>query len=340
MSWFRREQFSPIPPPERKLHIPDGIWHKCEHCDAVCRQHEFDENLRCCPHCQHHDTLSSLERIELLLDAGTFEEHDAGLSSVDPLGFKDRKTYRERIAATQAKSGLVDAVRAGIGNLNGRPVSIAVMDFEFVGGSMGSVVGEKITRAIERGLDRRLPVIVVSTSGGARMQEGVLSLMQMAKTSAALARLGQARLPFISILTDPTTAGVMASFASLGDVIMAEPDALIGFAGPRVIEQTINQVLPKGFQRSEFVLNHGFIDIVCHRRELKTRLSHVLDALLPAQHRTPEAIEAAAPFAAEDLAPSHDVAEVEMVPVMANGHSRNGHSRGPAKKPALAAKRR
>jgi acetyl-CoA carboxylase carboxyl transferase subunit beta len=283
MSWFRRDNVTKLTTPEKKLRIPEGLFTKCNKCESIVPKADYIANMYCCTNCGNHGRIDSKARLALLLDEGTFVEHDRGLSSVDPLGFSDRKRYRDRIKEYQKSSRLVDAVRCGVGAIDGMEVSIAVMDFDFVGGSMGSVVGEKVTRAIERGLERHIPVIIVSTSGGARMQEGVLSLMQLAKSSAALARLSQARIPFISILTHPTTAGVMASYASLGDVIMAEPDALIGFAGPRVIEQTINEVLPKGFQRSSFVLDHGFIDIVCPRVEMRRRLANVLRVLRPTE---------------------------------------------------------
>lgn len=286
MSWFRRDNITKLPPPEKKLRIPEGLFHKCDQCEAITPRQDYVANFSCCTNCGAHGRIDSSHRLGYLLDPGSFEEHDAGLSSRDPLEFTDKKKYRDRVKEYQKASRLVDAVRSGVGAVDGITVSIAVMDFDFVGGSMGSVVGEKITRAIERGLERNIPVIVISTSGGARMQEGVLSLMQMAKTSAALARLGEARIPYVSILTHPTTAGVMASYASLGDVIIAEPDALIGFAGPRVIEQTINQILPKGFQRSAFVQEHGFIDIVCPRWEMRDRLANLLRVLRPAEERT------------------------------------------------------
>jgi acetyl-CoA carboxylase carboxyl transferase subunit beta len=245
-------------------------------------QGAWDSGLKVCPKCGYHERLRARERLEQLIDADSFEEFDSGLVSGDPLGFVDTRPYRQRIEDAQAKTGERDAVVVGLARIDGLPISIGVMDFAFNGGSMGSVVGEKIARSMERGLERKLPVVTVCASGGARMQEGILSLMQMAKTSALVARLGEARLPYVTILTHPTTAGVMASFASLGDVIIAEPNALVGFAGPRVIEQTIKQILPPGFQKSEFVLDHGFIDIVIPRSELRPTLSRVLRLLSPA----------------------------------------------------------
>ncbi len=261
----------------KKRDIPEGVWMRCERCEEMVFNKEMEDNLRTCPKCNFHLTLTARQRLDLLLDAGTFEERDALLHSGDPLGFQGPKTYKDKLREDQVKTGMVDAVVTGTGAIENHRVSIAATDSRFIMGSMGSVVGEKITRAIEYGLDNKLPVIVVSGSGGgARMYEGCLSLMQMAKTSGALARLSAAELPYISILTDPTMAGIMASFASLGDVIMAEPGALMGFAGPRVIKQTINQELPKGFQSSEFLLEHGFLDIIVHRRNLKAQIASLL----------------------------------------------------------------
>jgi acetyl-CoA carboxylase carboxyl transferase subunit beta len=239
---------------------------------------EIDRNLKVCPKCDYHFRITARERIELLVDPGTFSEFDSQIQSEDPLGFKDSQKYRDRVKTARKKTGLNDAVISGICTLDGVQVVLSVFDFFFMGGSMGSVVGEKITRAAEKAVEERCGLIVISSSGGARMQEGALSLMQMAKTSAALARLRRERLPFISILTDPTTGGVTASFAMLGDVNIAEPKALIGFAGPRVIEQTIRQELPEGFQRSEFVLDHGMIDRIVNRKELKKTIVNLLRA--------------------------------------------------------------
>jgi acetyl-CoA carboxylase carboxyl transferase subunit beta len=265
---------------------------KCPACAQVIYNKDLAANLQVCPKCGHHFRLSALERLRHLFDDGEFEEQDAGLASVDPLEFVDTKPYRQRLASSRATTGHQDAVVCGSGRLDGLPVEIAAMEYGFIGGSMGVVVGEKITRAIERGLTSRHAVVVVSCSGGARMMEGALSLMQMAKISAALARLDRAGLPFISVMTDPTTGGVTASFAMLGDLNIAEPRALIGFAGPRVIEQTIRQKLPEGFQRSEFLLEHGFVDLVVDRRELKATLARALrfmlaDAPAPPPARVP-----------------------------------------------------
>jgi acetyl-CoA carboxylase carboxyl transferase subunit beta len=275
MAWFNKTK-APIAPVEtKKVQMPEGIWTKCKNCNEIIYTKEIERNLNVCPKCDYHFRISALERIALVLDEGSFVERDAAMQSVDFLDFKDSKKYKDRIKAAVKKSS-GDAVICGDGTIESLPVSVAVFDFGFMGGSMGSVVGEKITRAIERGLAERKSVIIFSSSGGARMQESILSLMQMAKTSAALAKLRAAGLPFISVLTDPTTGGVTASFAMLGDINMAEPRALIGFAGPRVIEQTIRQKLPEGFQRSEYLLEHGMVDMIVRRQEMKSRLAQVL----------------------------------------------------------------
>lgn len=262
----------------RKKDIPDGLWTKCEECSAALYNKTLEESLRVCPKCNYHFTLGAYERMNTLIDKDTFQEYDKDMSSCDPLGFKGPKTYVEKLAQDQAATGLKDAVVTGEGMLENKRVMLAVTDSRFIMGSMGSVVGEKITRAIEVATENKLPLIIVSGSGGgARMYEGMFSLMQMAKTSAALAKHRDAKLLYISVLTNPTMAGVMASFAGLGDVIIAEPKALIGFTGPRVIEQTIRQKLPQGFQRSEFLLDHGLIDMIVHRKNLKTTLSGLID---------------------------------------------------------------
>ncbi len=278
MKWFQRRKpkFTVLTPPQSRDRIPKDLWHKCTSCGTIVLRRDFLLNLQVCPKCDFHARLSAPDRLEMLVDPGTFAEEDIPLASADPLEFVDEVPYPERNRKHQKKTGQKDAVITGVGEIEGVRTSIAVMNFAFSGGSMGSVVGEKVTRTFERALQRRLPVLVVSCTGGARMQEGILSLMQMAKSSIACARLADARLPYFSVLTDPTTAGVMASYASLGDVILAEPDALIGFAGPRVIEQTINQILPRGFQRSDFVREHGFLDKVVHRRELKKTVGGLL----------------------------------------------------------------
>jgi acetyl-CoA carboxylase carboxyl transferase subunit beta len=261
----------------KKKEIPDGLWTKCEECSEVLYNKNLEENLRVCPKCNYHFTLNAYERINTLIDKDSFQEHDKEMLSADPLEFKGPKTYKDKLAQDQAATGLKDAVITGEGLIDARKIAIAVTDSRFIMGSMGSVVGEKITRIIETATKKKVPVVIVSGSGGgARMYEGMYSLMQMAKTCAALAYHRQANLPFISILTNPTMAGVMASFAGIGDVIIAEPKALIGFTGPRVIEQTIRQKLPPGFQRSEFLLDHGLIDMIVHRKSMKTTLSQIL----------------------------------------------------------------
>src|SRR5215831_18841721 len=273
MSWFwkRREEGE-----RPKRPIPEGLWVKCDSCKEIVYRAEVDRAGRVCPRCGYPFRIAARERISLLADEGSFEEHEAGLRSVDPLAFKDTKKYIDRLKAARTATGLEEAVVTGTARLGGYPLVLAAFEFRFLGGSMGSVVGEKITRAIELAIAKRLPVLIVTASGGARMQEGILSLMQMAKTSAALKRLADERLPYISLLTDPTTGGVTASFAMLGDLILAEPRALIGFAGPRVIAETIRQPLPEGFQRSEFLLEHGQLDMVVERRELRETLRRII----------------------------------------------------------------
>lgn len=276
MAWFKKERFTTLRPPARTNRIPEGLWTKCENCVEIQLTEEFEQNFRVCSKCGYHHRLSASERIALLTDEDSFTELFTNIQPTDPLKFVDSKDYTTRLKAAQKSSGVDEAVRVGTAQIEGVDVALAVMAFEFVGGSMGSVVGERITLLIEHACDNKLPVIIVSASGGARMQEGVLSLMQMAKTSGALARLAKKKLPFISILANPSTGGVMASFASLGDVIIAEPDALICFAGPRVIQSTIKQILPKGFQKSEFVMDHGFLDIVVPRLQMKQELAKLL----------------------------------------------------------------
>jgi acetyl-CoA carboxylase carboxyl transferase subunit beta len=267
---------------KRRSDIPEGLFQKCPGCDEVLHEIELIENQRVCPHCDYHFSQSAKERIESLLDPGSFVEMDASLHSVDSLRFQGMATYKDRLKKYQESTGLIDAVVSGYGTLEGIRVAIAVMDFAFLAATMGSVVGERITRAIEYATTERIPIIIISASGGARMYEGMLSLMQMAKTSGALARHAEARLPYISILTNPTTAGVMASYASLGDIIMAEPKSMIGFAGPRVIKETTHQDLPKGFQTAEFLEEHGLIDQIVHRRKLRPKIAEFLRFLGPA----------------------------------------------------------
>ena len=272
MAWFKKQKTTE-PEALKRSKVSEGMWLKCNNCREIVFRKEVERNNKVCPKCDYHFPISVMERIALLIDLGTFKEWDAELGPQDPLNFQDTKSYKDRVKAHQEKTGRKDAMVIGEGMMNGRRVVLCVFDFSFMGGSMGSVVGEKICRAIDRALEAKLPVILVTTSGGARMQEGILSLMQMAKTSAAVAKLGEARLPFICLLADPTFGGVTASVAMLGDVILAEPKALIGFAGPRVIEQTIKQQLPDQFQRAEFLLEHGMIDMIVERRQLKETLS-------------------------------------------------------------------
>ena len=275
MSWFRRSKEGIASETQRK-ELPEGMWVKCEQCSEILHRKELEQHLYTCSKCNAHFRIGSKEYVQILLDPESFKEHDRRMRSVDPLKFVDSKRYRDRIPEAIKKTGLYDAVRWGTGTLKKMPVVLAVMDFGFIGGSMGSVVGEKIGRAIDMSLKKTSPLLIVSSSGGARMMEGALSLMQLAKTSAKLTRLADAHVPYISILTDPTTGGVTASYAMLGDVNMAEPNALIGFAGPRVIRQTIGKDLPPGFQRSEFLLEHGFVDMIVHRKELRDTVAQLL----------------------------------------------------------------
>jgi len=280
MAWFTRDK-TPLKPEEGERRVrTEGLWLKCEGCGQIIWRKALDDNLQVCPKCDHHYRIDAKTRLKLLLDNGKFEQFDSSLVSTDPLQFVDSKTYKSRLSAMQKSTELRDAIISAAGNLNGRRVHMCVLELRFIGGSMGTVVGEVITRAIERSLASKTPLIIVSASGGARMQEGAVSLMQLAKISAALMRLDEARVPYLSVLTDPTTGGVTASFAMLGDLNIAEPGALIGFAGPRVIEQTIRQKLPDGFQTSEFVLQHGFLDAVVKRADLKAYLAKTLDFLL------------------------------------------------------------
>jgi acetyl-CoA carboxylase carboxyl transferase subunit beta len=274
MEWFRKAKSGLVP--QERRNIPEGLWTKCESCGEIIYTKKMETLLWVCPKCSYHFRISSRKYIDILLDGGRLEEFDNMLSSLDPLGFKDSKRYPDRLKAAQDKAESVEGVISGLGEIDAMPVSFAIMDFSFIGGSMGSVVGEKIARAIERAIDKEIPLIIVSCSGGARMQEGILSLMQMAKTSGLLAVLASKRIPYVSVLTNPTTAGVMASYASLGDVIIAEPKALLGFAGPRVIQQTIGQDLPEGFQSSEFFLDKGFLDTIVDRKDLRDTLVKLL----------------------------------------------------------------
>jgi acetyl-CoA carboxylase carboxyl transferase subunit beta len=281
-AWFSKKPRIAPSAPESQQDQPSrmqGLWAKCEECDEIIYRQEIEKNLNVCPACGHHMPWPARARLTSLLDPGTFEELDRELEPQDPLGFSDSKKYRDRLKSTRKSLGENDAFVSGVGRIEGKQLSVGCFVFEFMGGSMGSVVGEKVTRVFERARDLKCPALIFSASGGARMQEGIFSLMQMAKTSAALARFRELRKPYISVLLHPTTGGVAASFAWLGDVILAEPKALIGFAGPRVIEQTIRQKLPDGFQRSEFLLEHGMIDAIVHRKELRQKLGQLLGLL-------------------------------------------------------------
>jgi acetyl-CoA carboxylase carboxyl transferase subunit beta len=287
MSWFKRESADVRASGEKTVKT-EGLWIKCEQCHKVIWKKDLDSNLNVCTHCGKHFRINARTRLAQLLDDGKYEVFDAGLASNDPLKFTDLKAYKDRLKKSQKDTGLKDAIINAKGMLNGRPVIISALEYSFIGGSMGCVMGEAITRAIERALAERIPLIIISASGGARMMEGVISLMQLAKISAALARLDSARVPYISVLTDPTTGGTTASFAMLGDLNVGEPGALIGFAGPRVIEQTIRQKLPDEFQKSEFLLKKGFLDAVVHRKDLKSYIARALDFMA-----TPTAASAA-----------------------------------------------
>jgi len=282
MAWFKREGKAieaPAPAEERRVRT-EGLWIRCEACRNYIWKKDLEENWNVCTKCNHHFRLNATRRLELLLDDAQWTEHDAALASSDPLQFVDSRPYAERLREAQQKFGIADAILTVEGRLAGRPVLCCSMEFEFIGGSMGAVVGEKVTRAMEMAAAQRLPLVIVSCSGGARMMEGAVSLMQLAKVSAAAARLDEARVPYISVLTDPTTGGVTASYAMLGDLNVAEPGALIGFAGPRVIEQTIRQKLPQGFQHAEFLLAHGFLDAIVARKDLKSYIAGALDFFL------------------------------------------------------------
>jgi len=288
MAWFKKTR-KPIASStaEKPSRVPEGLWVKCPGCTQLIYNKDLEATLNVCPKCAHHFRINATERLKALFDEGEYAEHFVDLTSIDPLQFTDTKPYRDRLKASQESTGLKDSVIVATGRLDGIEVVVAAMEYSFIGGSMGVVAGEKITRAIEMAYDKRQPAIVISCSGGARMMEGALSLMQMAKVSAALARLDRARLPFVSVLTDPTTGGVTASFAMLGDLNIAEPKALIGFAGPRVIEQTIRQKLPEGFQRSEFLVERGMLDLVVDRRDMKATLSRAL-RFMRAERTAPE----------------------------------------------------
>ncbi len=279
MSWFKRIKEGITTSTKEKKEVKEGLWYKCPKCKKISTMNEHVENKYVCVNCDHHERISSKEYFEILFDEAEFTELDGNLYSGDPLEFSDTKKYTERIQESHNKSGLMDALRNAEGKIEGMPVVLSCMDFSYIGGSMGSVVGEKISRAIDHCLRNKIPYVIISKSGGARMQEAAYSLMQMAKTSAKLGLLADARIPYISLLTDPTTGGVTASYAMLGDVNISEPGALIGFAGPRVVKETIKKDLPKGFQTAEFVLDHGFLDMIVHRRELKQKIALLLKML-------------------------------------------------------------
>jgi acetyl-CoA carboxylase carboxyl transferase subunit beta len=280
MAWFKktREQQKI----EKKVKIPEGLWVKCDNCKEIVYKKEIEKNLRVCPKCNYHFRITARERLTLMVDEGSFVETSPRITSADPLAFRDSVPYKERIRENQKRSGLREAVITGEALIHENPVMVAIMDFSFLGGSMGSAVGEKIVRSAETALEKRIPLITVASSGGARMQEGIFSLMQMAKVSAAVGKLKESGIPYISILSDPTFGGVTASFATLGDIIIAEPRSLIGFAGPRVIEQTIKQQLPENFQRAEFLLEHGMIDMVVNRKDMRETLRKIIEHLLSA----------------------------------------------------------
>ena len=318
MEWFKR--VTPGLEAQTKKELPDGLWVKCEQCGQIIYKKDLERNYWVCSGCDYHFRIDSAQYAELLADEDSFEEFNAHLAPADPLNFKDSKHYADRLKDAIARTGMFDAVRTGECSVGGIRVVMAIMDFHFIGGSMGSVVGEKISRAIDQALKKRLPLIILSASGGARMQEGALSLMQMAKTSAKLTMLSDARLPYISILTDPTAGGTTASFSMLGDVIIAEPGSFIGFAGPRVIKQTIGQDLPEGFQRAEFVQEHGFVDLILHRRDLKDHLVRILEFFIgpvrsrkkKQSNRKPAPSAAAAP-AQSEVEISTPILEVEAI---------------------------
>lgn len=278
MPWFSRSKDN-ISPDSQKKDLPDGLWEKCPSCGEIIHKKQLESNLWTCPKCEHHFRIGSEEYIKILLDKSSFKEMHKKMRSPDPLKFEDTKKYKDRLSSTVKSLGLYEAVKVGTGKIEGRNIAFGCMDFQFIGGSMGSVVGEKIARVIDKAYKSKIPLVIVSESGGARMMEGAYSLMQLAKTSSRLTRLADAAIPYISVITDPTTGGTTASYAMLGDVNIAEPNALIGFAGPRVIRQTIGKDLPEGFQKSEFLLEKGFIDVICARKNLKETIHNLLDLM-------------------------------------------------------------
>lgn len=280
MGWFKRVKSGITTSTQEKKETPEGLWHKCPKCKVIVSVDDHKANLSVCNNCGYHDRINAAEYFSILFDEGNYQELDANMTSADPLGFEDTKKYADRLKSTIKQSGVNDAVSTAYGKMNGRDITIAAMNFNFIGGSMGSVVGEKIARAMSHSLKYNKPFIMISKSGGARMMEAAFSLMQMAKTSARIAQLDEAKIPYISVLTDPTTGGVTASFAMLGDINIAEPNALIGFAGPRVVKETIGKDLPEGFQRSEFLLEKGFLDFIVERKNLKEKISQYLEMVL------------------------------------------------------------
>jgi acetyl-CoA carboxylase carboxyl transferase subunit beta len=318
VSWFKKTHFGFKIQRQRERETPDGLWRKCDGCGEILYVKDLERNLLVCSKCNYHFRIGSRDYLGILTDPHSFEELFAAITATDPLNFKDTKRYADRLKDNRRDSGLDESVVAGRARINGHPIAIAVMDFAFLGGTLGSATGEKIRRTISLALHERMPLVIVSTSGGARMQEGILSLMQMAKTSVVLADLLDQGIPYLSILLNPTTAGVAASFAALGDIIISEPGAMIGFAGPRVIQQTINQELPAGFQRAEFVLDHGMIDMIVSRREMRERVGEMLDLLM--EPRRPVARRARPRSAAEaDGAPAPETPQAPPAPAPAAG---------------------
>lgn len=307
MSWFKKTHLGFKIQRRREREMPDGLWRKCDGCNEILYVKDLERNLLVCSKCGHHFRIGARDYLSLLTDHNSFEEKFTAITASDPLGFRDTKRYSDRLKQNRKDTGLNESVVTGRATIGGHPVAIAVMDFSFLGGTLGSATGEKVRRTISMAIQERMPLVIVSTSGGARMQEGILSLMQMAKTSVLLSELSEKAIPFISILLNPTTAGVAASYAALGDVIIAEPGAMIGFAGPRVIEQTINQALPKGFQRADFVLEHGMIDMIVPRGEMRERVGKLIDLLVEPRRIPERRRQAEAEPAPEEMA----VAEAE-----------------------------
>jgi acetyl-CoA carboxylase carboxyl transferase subunit beta len=335
MSWFKKTHFGFKIQRQRERETPDGLWRKCDGCGEILYVKDLDRNLLVCSKCNYHFRIGARDYLALLTDPDSFEELFAAITATDPLTFKDTKRYVDRLKDNRRESGLEESVISGRARILGHPVAIAVMDFAFLGGTLGSATGEKIRRTISLALEERMPLLIVSTSGGARMQEGILSLMQMAKTSVVLADLMEQGIPYLSILLNPTTAGVAASFAALGDIIISEPGAMIGFAGPRVIQQTINQELPPGFQRAEFVLDHGMIDMIVSRRDMRERVGEILDLLMEPRRTMARRPGAVSP--SEAASPSTPDAAASAAPSPAAGPATaSGPASAPASHPAAA----